>query len=140
MGPIHHFAVESPFQVPLLGRREFAVEDHDLRIQRGGQLADLADLAGADQRGRFRGRPLLDGDVEDVRARAFGQRCQLLEGLLDASGVCAVGSGRSSTSAARYFQADEDGSLSGRSGQRRAYSSGDPFTAGAGAGCAALAP
>jgi hypothetical protein len=87
-GPVDHLDLELVLELTQLAGRELAVTDHGVRADGTDGVAELGDLAGADERGGVGAAAALDHAVEDLRTGGLGEAGELGQrrlGLLSAA-------------------------------------------------------
>ena len=78
-GPVDHLAVETAFEIALLGRREFGVEDRHIHARRSDQSGEFIDLAGTEIGRRAQSSDGGDHGFADIEIDRPGQADGLCE-------------------------------------------------------------
>ena len=82
-GAVDDEHAEFGLEVALLGRRQLGIDEDEIVVQRLAQVANLGQLALADERARHRVRQLLGDGADDRDVDGAGQALQLAERISD---------------------------------------------------------
>jgi hypothetical protein len=103
-------AIQFSFEVPLLRRREFVIEDDQVRGMQARTGPNLVYFTRSDQRCRIRAVALLHRGIDHVRAGAARERSQFLHRFFETKGRAACGGSAVSTET-RQFEANQNRAL-----------------------------